>query len=409
MKLLIISNNEICYNPRLLKAADYFFEKDVEVDVFNPITGAADSTIYNEIKLNSQWSILENDISKKTFVSAFKWALVSSIHKGLQYFWNYFKLKIAFKFYLNKGLIFNNINPKTKYDYILINLVDNLPFAIWLAEKNGAKIIYDSQEYFVGQYQKYSKELLDWVKRAERDYLKKVDLVLTTTNVMKERLISDYQLTIPVIRVRNTPSKKMIDNLDNKLPKNVDEPIKLIWHGMGIYLNNTRGVHILIEALAKCKENVHLYLQGLLNNDQEAILNNYLQQYNLFGRVHVKSPANPFEIVNSLVNYDIGLIGEIPEEDNQILTSSNKLFDYINAGLAVIASNLPGLNETVITNNIGINYEAGNSYDLACQIDKLASSMELLNAYKLRSKKIASTELYWEKDYDTVWETIKNE
>ena len=49
----------------------------------------------------------------------------------------------------------------------------------------------------------------------------------------------------------------------------------------GIFLNNRRGLHVIIEAVAKCKSNVELYLQGNLNTKQEKLLVDYVNKFNL--------------------------------------------------------------------------------------------------------------------------------
>jgi len=404
MRILIISNNEICYNPRLLKAAEYLIENKCEVDIFNPIIGSAPFNIYYDIKTSLNCNFIENDISKKKWDSYFRWLMISLLHKLFVLFWDNFKLDFSFPYYFNKGLLLNKIILEKKYDFVLINLVDNLPYAIKIKNKTGAKIIYDSQEYFVGQYQKYGKQKLDWVVQAEANNMKDVDILITTTNVMKERLRNDYSLKIPIIRVRNTPSKKMQLNNDSTI--DVNTPISLVWHGMTIYIENTRGVHILIEAVALCKTNVLLTLQGSITNQQNKLLNQMLKRLGIKNKVKIVNAVNPYSIVKSIQKHDIGLIGEMPQEDNQRLTSSNKLFDYINAGLAVIASDLPGLNETVVELNTGISYHSGDIKDLSKKIDFLSNNINELKKLKEHNLRLASSELYWEYEFDDVWNTM---
>ena len=180
------------------------------------------------------------------------------------------------------------------------------------------------------------------------------------------------------------------------------EVLQLVWHGMTIFLNNRRGVHLLLEAIALCKSPVALTLQGLINDEQAAILSDYLIRLGIPDKVSVSKPASPGKIVESLLKYDVGLIGETPEEDNQRLTSSNKLFDFINAGLAVIAPDIPGLNETLDEFNVGLKYEAGNVQVMAAAIDQLAMDPSLLNQFKKSSRESARRNLFWEADYDPI-------
>jgi glycosyltransferase involved in cell wall biosynthesis len=240
---------------------------------------------------------------------------------------------------------------------------------------------------------------------AEKENINQVDILIATTNAMKDQLEKDYQLTIPSLRVRNVPSEKMLPKATNKI-KNEDV-VYLVWHGMTIFLENARGVHFLLEAVARANANVQLVLQGFINEEQKVLLNKYITRLSLDGKVILKPAAHPYEIISSLTNYDIGLIGELAEEDNQRLTSSNKLFDYLHAGLAVIAPDLPGLNETIKENGIGLTYSVADVDSLARAIESLASDKQLLFEYKGKAYKTATEEMSWEKEYSVVWEKMK--
>jgi glycosyltransferase involved in cell wall biosynthesis len=405
MRILIISNNEISYNPRLLKAADYFSQQGAEVFVFNPIVGIGTEEVYNDAIANKGWHVFENNISKRTFSSKVKWFYVSIIQSLSRKLYKHAGIRFMHDAFLNKGLIGHSIDVNKNYDFILINLVDNLPYAVKLKRKTGAKIIYDSQEYFVGQYQKYDPIQLKWVMEAEKENIHEVDTLIATTHAMKDQLEKDYQLTIPSFRVRNVPSEKMLPRATNKIEN--EDVVYLVWHGMTIFLENARGVHFLLEAVGRTNANVQLILQGFINEEQKILLDKYITRLSLQGKVILKPAAHPYEIISSLTHYDIGLIGELAEEDNQRLTSSNKLFDYLHAGLAVIAPDLPGLNETVKDNGIGLTYKVADLNSLVHTIESLASNRKLLLAYQQNGFCLASREMIWEKDYFFVWEEMK--
>ena len=79
-----------------------------------------------------------------------------------------------------------------------------------LKTKSNTKIIYDSQEFFTGQYSNTEKHIFDWVSIKEREYIPKVDIVLGTTNKMISALKEKYNLKQPLFRVRNLPLKSEI-------------------------------------------------------------------------------------------------------------------------------------------------------------------------------------------------------
>ena len=169
-KILIISTNEICTNPRLIKSTDFFLNKKCHVTIINTIYGTR-ANITNEAFLNTRKvNYIENNINKLTLVSKIRWFYVSIVHSFFIILRRNLNPSFIFPFILNKGLI-NICIPKENFDIILINLVDNLPFAslIKKKQKNKPLLIYDSQEYFVGQYSCYDVLKYNWVVEAEKD------------------------------------------------------------------------------------------------------------------------------------------------------------------------------------------------------------------------------------------------
>lgn len=406
-KVLIISHNEICYNARLLKAADVFQSEGWDVDVFNAVTGIAPADVYQEIIQNREWNVIENDISRRSLSSKLKWLVNGLLFKVVKISIEKLNSKAFNSYYLNKGLILRPTLHNKKYDLIIVHLIDNLPFAAKLKKETGAKLIYDSQEYFVGQYATFKKSEFEWVKENEKKYIKDVDILLSTTHVMLNRILEDYDLKIPAFRVRNVPSLNSKVKLNLPADSESKDELKLIWHGMAIYFNNRRGVHILLQAVAQCKQNVKLYLQGNFPDDQKKMFESYCENYPLLkNKVEILPSAKPDQIIQSLLKYDVGLTGELPEEENQELTSSNKLFDYINAGLAVVSSDVLGLSETIDEFKVGYKYKPGNVDELSLLIDNLAIDRSSLKRLKNNSIE-AAKELYWENDYKKVMEVLK--
>lgn len=404
-RILLLSHSEICYNARLLKAADFFYSQGWEVTVFNPLVGLASKETYDEVVNSRPWKVVENDLSKRTIKSKLNWLVISLLHKLVVISVEHFNLKIFQDYYLNKGLILAPSFDRN-FDVVLVHLIDNLPFATRFKKKYGAEIIYDSQEYFTGQYEAFDPKHAKWVKENEKECIKNVDVLLTTTEVMRQRLLSDYTFEKPSFRVRNVPTKAQSSLEFPELSLHIS-PLKLVWHGMGIFLDNRRGLHILLEAISLCKEDVQLFFQGNITQEQSNLLLAYNQRYNIENKVIVKPPALPDQIIDSLKAYDIGLTGELPEEDNQRLTSSNKLFDYVHAGLAVISADTLGLAETVKEYSIGLLYEPGNAKELSTKIDELAKDRIRLNKFKELSR-LAAKELFWESDYTDVIKVLCN-
>lgn len=403
MKVLIISPSEISYNPRLLKAADYLSSQGAEVTVFNTLIGLSSEEVYRNCIDARPWKIIENDIRKKGIMPRLRWMVSGLVQKSSIFLKTKFRKDWLFLHFLNKGFVlFPRSLKRAKFGYILIHLVDTLPLAVKLKQRTGARIIYDCQEYFQGQYMNSLPMLKTWVREAEQRGAGETDIVLSTTNVMLEKLKLDYEGPKAFIRVRNLPLLSKVKYQDSVVGK-----MKLVWHGLTIVPENARGIHIILQALANCKTPVQLFLQGNITEDNNGKLNDWLTRLNITDRVFVLPPVSPDNIVNSLLQYDIGIAGELAAEDNQRLTSSNKMFEFVVAGLVPIVPDLPGLAESIHELGVGILYEQGNFIQLAEIVDDLNRDRKKLDRYKQASRKVAENGLSWEQDYDQVWKTMK--
>jgi glycosyltransferase involved in cell wall biosynthesis len=404
MKVLIISINEICYIPRLIKAADYFKSKGASITVFNPVIGFGLPETYKSFKdRKKDWTIIESDISKTTFRSKMKWLCSSLFQKLAAFMWENFKSEFGSNYVMNKALWRFPVELLKSHDMILINLVNHLPLAATLKKRNPkAVLIYDSQEYFRGQYENDRPGISSWVNFVEEKYIGLSDVVIATTEVMRKRLIADHNLQRPSYRLRNLPLKAtLVGARPHRKNENV---IHLIWHGFRVYFEGNRGINVMLNAVALCKCNFVFYIQGFVNETEKNKIISFASSKKMTDKIRFVSPADPEEIVQSLVNYDVGLIGEIPNEENQQLTSSNKLFEYIAAGLAVLAPNLPGLAETLDEFTIGLKYPAGDVTQFAQLIDKLAGDPLLLKQFQENAIMVANKELYWEHDFSPVYD-----
>jgi glycosyltransferase involved in cell wall biosynthesis len=91
-------------------------------------------------------------------------------------------------------------------------------------------------------------------------------------------------------------------------------------------------------------------------------------------------------------------IGVQPIENtclNHFTTDSNKLFEYVMAGLPVVASRLPEIRRVVQAHELGLLVSPGNRGELIAALRRLVSDSDLRAHYAANSRKAAKT-LNWE-------------
>ena len=113
------------------------------------------------------------------------------------------------------------------------------------------------------------------------------------------------------------------------------------------------------------------------------------------------------ELLSRVAEHYIGLAGEMPYCRSRNLTVSNKILQYLLAGLAVIASNTVGQQEVAeqAPNAVSL-YSGGNCASLATQLDLLLGSPERLMKTKDSALQSAMQTFCWERQEGVFLEAI---
>lgn len=404
--ILFISPSDFIYQPRIYKAAIFLTKEGYNVYIYTPITLKLTKEMIDEYSKRGIKFIYDSFL-KNNLKGYYNWVYVSIVHKFVKFLKKYLNIEVLPEYYLNKYLLKTRKILKKNFSVLSINTVDLLPLAYKIKKiKKNIILIYDSQEYFKGQYSLLDSLEYNWVVRNEKKYISKCDLIITTTNVLKNRIIEDYKITKPVYRVRNAPSlNELRTDITISYP---DKTINVIWSGVTINYKSERGIHIILEAFKYTNPAINLFLQGNINKVQRDLIEQFIKLNNLEDKIIIIRASTPNKYLESLVKFDIGVLGELGYDDNQKLTSSNKLFYYIAAGLAVVAPNLPGIEETIKVHNVGLIYEHGNPKDLADKLNSLSKDPANLYELKLNAYKTFKDELNWEKDYLQVYDYLVN-
>jgi len=116
------------------------------------------------------------------------------------------------------------------------------------------------------------------------------------------------------------------------------------------------------------------------------------------GRIFVHGLVPNHELLSRVAEHDIGFAGEMQYCRNKDLTVSNKLLQYLLAGLAVVASDTQGQRE--VAEQAGeavLLYPPGEGGGLATQLNALLGSPERLNRAKAAAMAAAEQTFCWER------------
>jgi glycosyltransferase involved in cell wall biosynthesis len=302
---------------------------------------------------------------------------------------------IEYQFRLFKELIFH------RADLLFANDLDTL-LPNYLASIIKLKpIIYDSHEYFTGvpELQNNALKRGAW-KMLERAIIPKLGFMITVNNSIAKLYHDEFGVNVKVMR--NLPVKRDITSVKTKkelgLPE--DKSIVLL-QGAGINVN--RGAEEAVEAMQYTNNALLLIIGG---GDVIEQLKGLAQKLKLEDKVKF-IPKLPFE---ELMNYttlaDIGLTLDKDTNVNYRYSLPNKLFDYIHAGIPVLASPLVEVKNIIESYHVGECIETHEPKHIADKLNSLLGNKEKLKLYKANALK-AKEELCWEKEKSVLEEILK--
>jgi len=299
-------------------------------------------------------------------------------------FYKFFNIRLLF------SLLFN------KYDLLVADDLDTL-LPNYIASKiRKVPLIYDSHEYFTEVPEIQDRPFVKWIwKTIERSIFPHVRNVMTVSDPIAEKYSEEYGIRPITVRNCAETSKGIKSYTCEEL--GIDHSHLLaILQGTGI--NADRGGKELIEAIG-ITDGVTLLIIG--SGDLLPLLKSKVNDLNLQSRVRF-IPALPWnEMMRYTKSADAGLSPDKGSNLNYRFSLPNKIFDYISAGIPVIAGDLQEVRKIIEGNNCGIIIPEITPQEISKALIKLRDDRLFLNRLK-QNAVTASEKLTWEKEAEKV-------
>ena len=275
-------------------------------------------------------------------------------------------------------------------DILVANDLDTL-CANYIASKiTGRKLAYDSHEYFTEVPELVLRKFTQSIWRAIEQWIfPKLQFVYTVNDSIANAYFTTYKIKPAVIR--NFPVK--VDETiitrsktDLLLPK--DKKI-ILYQGA---VNIDRGLPEVIEAMQFVNNAVLLIIGDgdILNELKAKIAQLKLNEKVIFfNRV-------PFEMLKQYtLHADIGISLEKDTNLNYRFTLPNKLFDYVHAGVPVLASPLDEIKKIFSAFSIGLLIDSHAPQHIADKINLMLSDLDKRKVWR-ENCLAASKEYCWQ-------------
>lgn len=273
---------------------------------------------------------------------------------------------------------------KIKADIYLSHNIETLLPCFNAVKKNNAIIIFDSMEFHSDMGSSQSENDKKNVTAIEKKCLPFCNLVLSSSPEVAKALQKKYNIKMPLSLENVAPVEKRI----LKKPKN---GLHLYWRNSVIGLGQ-RGLEDILVSLKSLPEDIILHLQGNLGFDHGRGVKKRIGELEIGDRVIFHDPYKPHEAVREASKFHVGLCLERSGCKNHEFTTSNKIYDYHMAGMAVIASDLPGLRGVIKKSGGGLVFVPGSVPSLTKVVLSLYNDKKYLRLLAKKARKFALRE-----------------
>lgn len=255
------------------------------------------------------------------------------------------------------------------------------------------KLIYDSHELWSDSMHMQGKKRIMFKigRKIEKHLIKKTDAVITVNNSISEIILAENDITSVTV-IRNM-SERSTDKSHNTREELEFPHCQFIL----IYVGNIergRGIKKIIEAMNKVDNNIGLVLMGR-DSDYKKAMKKIIESFNLESRIKFINTVLHHQVVNvcKLANVGIAPIQNMCK--SYFLSLPNKIFEYIQAGLPVLASDFPEMKKIIEDYSVGFTFDIEDTKQIADIINLIYSDKNSYRSFCVNSKS-ASGSLSWD-------------
>ena len=311
-----------------------------------------------------------------------------------------FKKGPLFYFFFNLRLFFVGLINKT--DLFYANDLDTLAPMFLLSKLKKKPLIYDSHELFCEVPELKSSRIKKSIWQKLEGYIIPKLQTCITVNVSIAK-IYEAKYNVPFYIIRNISDFDQTFIPKSRVQLSLPEDKKIILlQGAGI--NVDRGAEELIDAM-EFVQNAVLYIIGS-GDVWENLKQKVLFNKNIQNKVVLINKLPKSELINYTFNADIGLSIDKNTNLNYLYSLPNKIFDYIQAEIPILASRLPEIENIILQYKIGDFIDDHNPKTIANKLNEMLYSQQL-SSYK-KYLAIAKKEITWKSEKEKLLTIIKN-
>lgn len=401
LNIVLLTSGQPSVNPRLVKEADALFAKGHNVTVIYQYWDIWAQKADTILLKNKKWTAI--CVAGTPETSKIVYFLSKLSHKISRLLLPKFGLKYTLpEQAISRSCYLLYIEAlKHKADIYIGHNPGALAPTVWAAKKKKVKCGFDAEDFHRNERSNDPNNSDVKLKTyLENKYFPQLNYLITAS----PQITDEYKKFFPDLKPTTILNVFPKYKGSKSMPYTTDNPLKLFWFSQKI--GPDRGLQDVFKALKILeKETLEFHILGKPRPTIKAQFDELIEslKFNNKPSILYYEPMDGETLMHFTAQFDIGLALEPGFSRNNEIALSNKLFTYINVGLATIVSNTIGQKAFIDTNpEIGKSYPAGNPEALANQIKHYLDHPIELNTAKLKAYQAAQTLYNWEVESEKI-------
>lgn len=389
---MLLTASHLGNNPRAVKEADALEAAGFDVEILGWITDPVLQAEDREIAASRPWAfapfvdLLQPSIPNRLRSLAWRverriasaLAMTTGVHSASQLGgWRWAMLAAA---------------RRRKADLFIAHSAAT----IWVGtqlQREGRNVGVDMEDWFSREHPEPYPSAL--VAACEARLIGAATHAASPSKAMSQAIALEYRVSPPTVVYNAFPwgARERLDGLTKD--RAGGRRYSIHWYSQT--LGEGRGLEDLLAALPHVTGEVEVHLRGTLASGGREWLDRHIPAA-YRDRVHVHGRVSNAELLSRIAEHDIGFAGEAKAPAARDLTVSNKILQYLLAGLAVVASETRGQREVAEgAPGAVFLYRPGEPLSLAAQLNRLLGSPEVLARAKEAGLAAARDRYCWER------------
>jgi glycosyltransferase involved in cell wall biosynthesis len=342
MNICIITTHHASYNPRVVKEADALSEAGYEVTVVAVRNNQQQYAFDRQLMATRLWKLLTVNYRPTIGPEGLRWAL-TGLRQGVL-------LNLFSRFSPDRGFAeaahervhaeLTRLALRCPADLYIAHHVQALGAAFAAASHYRARLAFDAEDFHSGELQ---AEMTSAAKRRiellEARYLPLCDYVTAGSEDIALAMTRKYGIPAPTTILNVFPLEPITGQKGNCGTEG-GGPVSLYWYSQVI--GPGRGLEEAVLGASTIGSPLQVHLRGDVLPGFDHVLKTIASRSGGACSLHFHRPISPEHLAQDASGHDIGLALETGDCENRLLCLTNKLFVYMLAGLALIATDTPG-------------------------------------------------------------------